>query len=145
MKTIHHLVEIDAPAAEVHAALTSAEGLSSWWTSVGVDAPAPPSVGDVVTLRFVEGRFNPEMTITELVPGKLLSWRCSGGHDPWADNDFRFEISDDGEKQSRLRFWQHYATELDDDAYGTYNYNWGYYLDSLRLHCESGEGKPFAG
>jgi hypothetical protein len=42
-----------------------------------------------------------------------------------------------------LRFWQHYATELSDDAYGTYNYNWGYYLESLRLLCESGTGHPF--
>ena len=27
-----------------------------------------------------------------------------------------------------LRFWEGYARELSDDAYGTYNFNWGYYL-----------------
>ncbi len=26
---------------------------------------------------------------------------------------------------------------------GTANFNWGYYLDSLRLLCETGCGKPF--
>ena len=33
--------------------------------------------------------------------------------------------------------------ELSDDAYGTYNFNWGYYLESLRLLGETGTGKPF--
>ena len=28
-------------------------------------------------------------------------------------------------------------------AYGTYNFNWGYYLESLRLLGETGIGKPF--
>jgi hypothetical protein len=41
-------------------------------------------------------------------------------------------------------FHQEYARELDDIAYGTYNFNWGYYLDSLRLYCETGTGKPYA-
>jgi hypothetical protein len=44
---------------------------------------------------------------------------------------------------TRLRFWQQYATELDDDAYGIYNFNWGYHLDSLRRYCVDGEGTPF--
>ncbi len=33
--------------------------------------------------------------------------------------------------------------ELDDDSYGIYNFNWGYYLQSLRLFCTTGVGKPF--
>ena len=26
---------------------------------------------------------------------------------------------------------------------GTYNFNWGYYLQSLKLYCETGMGTPF--
>ena len=65
------------------------------------------------------------------------------GHEPWKDNTFRFELFrlDDG--RTRLRFWQHYAVELEDDYYGIYNFNWGYYLESLRLLCTTGTGKPF--
>jgi hypothetical protein len=44
---------------------------------------------------------------------------------------------------TRLRFWQEYAVELADDYYGAYNFNWGYYLESLRLLCATGTGKPF--
>jgi hypothetical protein len=58
------------------------------------------------------------------------------------DNSFRFEIvaQDSG---SKLRFRQEYSRELSDDQYGVYNYNWGYYLESLRLYCSTGTGKPF--
>lgn len=45
--------------------------------------------------------------------------------------------------RTRLRFRQEYAQELADDDYGIYNYNWGYYPDSLRLLVETGKGKPF--
>ena len=42
-----------------------------------------------------------------------------------------------------LQFVQEYAQELSDETYGTYNFNWGYYLNSLKLLCETGEGTPF--
>jgi len=57
-------------------------------------------------------------------------------------NTFRFELA--GQTGgTTVRFWQDYARELSDDAYGSYNFNWGYYLESLRLYCETGAGKPF--
>ncbi len=36
-----------------------------------------------------------------------------------------------------------YAVELDDDYYGIYNFNWGYYLESFRLLRTNGTGQPF--
>ena len=45
---------------------------------------------------------------------------------------FRFELGDKGDG-TIVRFWQDYARELSDDDYGTYNFNWCYYLESLRL------------
>lgn len=142
MKVIHHVSQIGAPRDEVYAAITQESGLSGWW-STRVSAP-DPEVGSVVEFRFQEG-FNPRMEVTELEPGALLEWRCAGGHEPWSENTFRFELSDSELKPegTTLRFWQHYATELDDDAYGTYNYNWAYYLESLRLLSEKGAGHPF--
>jgi hypothetical protein len=45
--------------------------------------------------------------------------------------------------RTRLRFIQGYGVELSDDAYGIYNFNRGFYLESLRLLCATGTGKPF--
>ena len=114
--------------------------MAGWW-STKVTSP-PAAVGARVDWTFV-GDFNPVMEITELKDQALLEWKCVGGHDNWDDNTFRFELHalDDG--RTRLRFWQHYATELSDDDYGVYNFNWGYYLESLRLLCATGTGKPF--
>ena len=39
-----------------------------------------------------------------------------------------------------MQFVQQYAQELSDETYGTYNFNWGYYLNSLKLYCETGTG-----
>ena len=93
MKTIHHVVDIDAGTDPVWSALTEADRMAKWW-STKVRTPAA-AVGARVEWTFA-GDFNPVMEITK----------------------------------------------LDDDAYGIYNFNWGYYLESLRLLCTTA-GKPF--
>jgi uncharacterized protein YndB with AHSA1/START domain len=138
MKTIHHVLEIAAPREAVFAALTTGDGLSGWWST---QVKAGTAVGAVVDFTFGSD-FNPDMRITELTAPALLCWECAGGHEPWALSVFRFELEDAG-GGTKVRFWQHYARELSDDAYGTYNYNWGYYLESLRLFSETGTGKPY--
>ena len=140
MKTIHHLVDIEATGADVWNAISTADGLAQWW-STKVTAPAP-SVGARIEFTFA-GDFNPVMEIIALDPGEKLEWRCITGHDPWANGTFRFTLAALDDSRTRLRFWQDYAVELSDDLYGTYNFNWGYYLESLRLLCTTGTGKPF--
>ena len=140
MKSIHHVVDIDAPATTVWAALTEAQGLTSWW-STKLSTPKA-EVGAQQHWTFVED-FNPVMEITALDEHHELAWRCVAGHDPWKDGIFRFQLMGLEDGRTRLRFWQDYAVELDDDSYGIYNFDWGYYLESLRLFCTTGVGKPF--
>lgn len=78
-----------------------------------------------------------------MTSGRELGWRCVAGHEPWQDSSFRFEVAAQDDGRAKLRFWQEYAVELADDYYGVYNFNWGYYLESLRLLCATGTGKPF--
>jgi len=56
----------------------------------------------------------------------------------WLSRWFELVALDDG--RTKLWFWQDYAVELSDDAYGVHNFNWGYYLESLRLLCTKGTG-----
>ena len=141
MKTIHQVVDIDSEPGAVWQALTELPALARWW-STQVDSP-PPAVGAITRWTFEPG-FNPVMEITAYDAGREVSWRCIDGHEPWKDNVFRFRLSPLDGGRTRLRFWQDYAVELDDDDYGIYNHNWGYYLDSLRLLCATGTGKPYA-
>ena len=140
MKTIHHVLDLDGDAAQVWQALTSQAGLAGWWTDrVDVESTDVDAV-----VRFVfDGDFNPVMQVVDSLAPQRLVWRCVDGHANWQDNTFTFVIAPLSDGRSRLRFTQDYATELSDDDYGVYNFNWGYYLESLRLLVTSGAGKPF--
>jgi hypothetical protein len=48
------------------------------------------------------------------------------------------------ERTTAVLFRMLYGQELPDEQFGFYNFNWAYYLESLRLLCQEGEGKPFA-
>ena len=99
--------------------------------------------GQVGVIRFTfHGDFHPHMRQERLETGALVEWVCVAGHGNWRDNRFRFAIRPRDEAVS-LQFVQEYAQELDDDTYGTYNYNWGYYLHSLKKYCETGVGTPY--
>jgi len=138
MKTIIHVVDVNVPKEKVYAALITQKGLAGWWTTI---VKAEERVGGVIEFTF-DSEFGPRMEITQLQPPTMVAWECVGGHEPWLGNTFRFEIATQ-DPGSRLRFRQDYSRELTDDQYGIYNFNWGYYLESLRLYCETGKGKPF--
>jgi hypothetical protein len=135
MKTIIHAFDVDASGEAVREALTSLSGLRGWWSTV-VGGSADP--GSVIEFTFRDD-FNPRMQVEE--SGSKVVWRCVAGHEPWADNTFHFELGGDGPVS--VLFRQEYARELSDKAYGIYNFNWGFYLESLRLYVETGRGKPF--
>jgi len=138
MKTIIHVTPIKKARSDVFRALTTQAGLSSWWST---DVTAEARVGSVVHFRFA-GDFNPDTKIVALEEPSLVKWRCISGHDNWRDNEFEFRLEEPG-GATRLMFVQSYSRELDDVQYGIYNFNWGFYLDSLRLYNEEGRGKPF--
>lgn len=143
MRTIHHVLDIDAGVSAAWRALTEREGLAGWWSSQLETGPA--AVGALIRFTFA-GDFNPVMEITEIDPSPAaprLLWRCVDGHANWQDNTFVFELVPLADDRTRLRFTQNYATELSDDDYGIYNFNWGYYLESLRRLCTTGTGQPF--
>ena len=54
MKTIHHVLDIDAAPAPVWAALTQAKGLAGWWsTKLDTEAAA---VGTQIRFNFATRR-----------------------------------------------------------------------------------------
>lgn len=138
MKKIIHFVRIHAAPEKVYAALTTEEGLIGWWST---SAHVTPGVGGIIDFRFA-GDFNPDMKVIKLEPNRSVEWRCVAGHDNWQDNTFSFELRE-AAGETNLTFVQVYAQELSDEIYGTYNFNWGYYLASLKKLCETGAGTPF--
>jgi len=138
MKKILHAVDIHAPRSKVFEALTTAKGLAGWWTT---KVTVEPGVGGVVHFHFMPG-MTPNMKVTQLEQDRLVYWQCVGGHDNWINDTFSFDLSDNGE-HTNVMFAQNYAREMPDAVYGMYNFNWGHYLESLKVYCETGKGMPF--
>lgn len=138
MRTILHTVRVHAAPRKVYEALTTEAGLSGWWST---EVRVEPGEGGVIRFTFRDD-FHPEMRQTKLEPGRWVEWRCVAGHPNWQDNRFTFRLRGEG-PETELHFTQEYARELPDEVYGTYNFNWGYYLHSLKQLAESGTGTPF--
>ena len=69
---------------------------------------------------------------------RIRALRLIFGHNDW----FSFTL-EDRHGETAVQFVQQYAQDLSDETYGTYNFNWGYYFQSLKLYCETGTGTPF--
>jgi steroid delta-isomerase-like uncharacterized protein len=138
MKLIIHTVAIKAPRERVYRALATRSGLAEWWTK---DVTGDCVPGGTLAFRF-GGAFKPDMQVMDLRPEKSVRWKCVAGEKDWIDNVFVFDLADE-DGSTLLMFRQEYAQELDDRTYGRFNYNWGYYLTSLKTLCETGAGMPF--
>lgn len=133
MREIIHSVEVAAAPGVVEQALTTQEGLSAWWTRrVELE-------GELIRFTFEKG-FNPVMRVDQHEAGKLVAWSTESA--PWTGSTIRFELSERDGKTGVL-FRHQYAQDLPDEMFGVFNFNWAYYLESLRLFCETGSGKPF--
>jgi uncharacterized protein YndB with AHSA1/START domain len=137
MPNIRHLVTIKAPAARVYQAITTQEGLASWWTE---DTIAAPEQGSVLEFTFGE-KYHDKMELLELLENQRVVWKCIEGDSEWVDTIFTFEL-EDKEDKTTLRFAQlNWRGET--DFYALCNTTWAYYMQSLKSYCETGKGTPF--
>ena len=138
MNLIILTVAIKASPQRVYEALATRGGLARWWTT---DVTGDSVPGGTLAFRFADV-FKPNMRVVELQPEKVVRWKCVSGEKDWLDNVFVFDLVEEN-GLTLLMFRQEYARVLDDRTYGQFNYNWGYYLTSLKTLCETGAGTPF--
>jgi uncharacterized protein YndB with AHSA1/START domain len=137
MAEIKHLVVIDAPVETVYRAITEQSGLAAWWTEQTV---AEPRAGSIAEFSFGE-RYHNKMRVVALDESARVEWECLEGDEQWIGTNFVFSLEDtDG--QTTLRFSHGKWREMT-DFFATCNYHWGFYMHSLKLYCETGEGEPF--
>lgn len=138
--TICHLLEIAAPPETVFGAVTTADGLSRWWTT-GVSGD-PARAGGLIRFAF-RGPFNPVMRVTGFESPARVEWQGAGDHDAWgSQTGIEFGLRPAG-SGTMVSFLHVLGPEADRETAASANFNWGYYLDSLRMFCETGNGKPF--
>ena len=72
MTDILHKIDIEATPAKVYSAVSSNQGLKSWWTA---DVAGDSNRGSILNLGFYNHSFTFEMYVDELIPDKTVMHR----------------------------------------------------------------------
>jgi uncharacterized protein YndB with AHSA1/START domain len=135
MTTINHKLVIKASPEKVFEAITSQEGLQSWFAK---QSTAKPEVGFTNTFTF--GTFVNEMEIALLKPNKRVEWNCTRSIEEWVNTTISFDLEEHNDR-TILRF-AHADWKAVTDNFASTNYDWGRFLASLKSLCENGTGLP---
>jgi len=135
MAEIRHNVIIKATPEKVYKAVTTQEGIESWWCK---HTTAKPELGFVNI--FIFGKFRNEMKVTELVPDKKTEWECINSIDEWIGTKVSFDL-EERNGNTLLRFTQRGWRAITDTFAGC-NYDWALFMKSLKSYCETGVGTP---
>ncbi len=135
MPEIRHNVIIKATPEKVYESITIQEGLANWWAKQTI---AKPEVGFVNIFTF--GTFRNEMKVIILNPNKKVEWKCINSIEEWIGTNITFDL-EEKEGHTLLRFTQSGWRAVTDTFAGC-NYDWGRFMTSLKLFCETGTGTP---
>lgn len=121
----------------VYQALTSKKGLSETWTQ---QCNVANEKGSISVFEF--GDESPtKFRIEELISNKEIRWFCIESDPEWVGTTVIFELEEKNSNTSvtlKQKNWKE-ITEF----YRWCNYNWGFFLYSLKRYCEEGKGIPF--
>jgi uncharacterized protein YndB with AHSA1/START domain len=138
MPDIKHLFTIKAQADTVYAALSRIEGFKAWWTT---EVSGEEKQGGILRFGFEKEYFN-KMKVISLKKEVRVAWQCSDGPPEWIGTRLSFDLSADKDKNTIVSF-SHDGWKEASDFYANCNYQWGHFMRSLKLYCETGKGTPY--
>jgi uncharacterized protein YndB with AHSA1/START domain len=131
--------DVDAPRAAVWKAITTQDGIRSWWTT---HADVPKGVGSVLSLRFPDAPISWDLRVDEAVENEKLHWHCVGGPPPWVDTDVVFRLTDSPEAETRVLF-DHTGWNEAEDMVRIVTFGWVQMFLQLKGYLETGRAQPF--
>jgi uncharacterized protein YndB with AHSA1/START domain len=127
--------DIDATPDTVRRALTTTEGITSFWTD---KAQVPMEVGETLTLSFPDAPAPFDLILVRN-DSAVVSWRTATFPPQWAGTDIKWEISDsDGASTVAFR----HGTFADETEQGQVAYVWGQVMVQLKRYVETGVAAP---
>lgn len=137
MPAIKHYLVIESSPQKVYEAITTRKGIANWWT---LQTEIGDKIGDINVFDF-GNRYHNEMEMTDLQPGKRVEWKCLIGDKEWIGTNLVFELEEKN-GETILRF-EHNNWKDETDFFASCNFQWAYYLVSLKQYCQTGKGTPF--
>ncbi|TNC19386.1 SRPBCC family protein [Amycolatopsis alkalitolerans] len=138
MNDYERVIRVAADCTAVHAALTTTDGLSAWWTTC---TGSGQSEGE---LKFwFDGPQPCVMHVEEATPS-AVRWvvtDCDFLRD-WVGTRPTFSVTPAGSDRCEIRFRHHGLTpEL--DCIEVCTQGWNHFIPSLRSYLETGTGAPY--
>jgi uncharacterized protein YndB with AHSA1/START domain len=137
MPDILHRVGVKSSAKATYAALSTKEGLASWWTA-GTEGDF--NVGGVIRFRFGDrGGF--DMKVLELEPGKRVLWQVVSGPQEWLDTKVSFDLQPKDDVTMVL--FKHQGWKEPVEFMHHCSTKWALFLMSMKSLVEVGKGAPY--
>jgi uncharacterized protein YndB with AHSA1/START domain len=134
-----HSVTIEAAANKIYEAISTGEGLASFWTR---DSHAEPKVGSIAHFGF--GGPSLEFKVDELKPGRLVRWSSQGGFPEWVGTTVVWEITPAEKGGSEVKFTHAgWPAEVPQADLASVNYTWGRIVGRLKKYVETDKPVPF--
>ena len=137
MADIIHRVGIACDVNQVYTALTTNEGLATWWTN---EVTGAGDVGSILEFRF--NGMGPDFKVTELIKNSLVRWSHYGNvPEDWMGTQISFKLINSDNQV--LVLFCHANWSKPSDFMAHCSTKWAVFLFSLKKALETGKGRPF--
>ncbi len=132
-------VDTEGSPGQILEALTTREGLASFWTpQVGGD----PGAGGQVSFGFEAAPVDLEVAVRSVdAAAGVVEWDCQGPWPYWTGTRIRWELID-GDQRRVLFSHDGWDKGQPDEDFGAIGYTWALVLGSLKAYVESGMATP---
>ncbi len=133
--------DINAPPEKVYKAVTEEAGYKGWWTT---NSMITPQVGSTAAFKLKDHGRDVAFTmlVSKLEPNKAVELTIKDAASPdWPGTKIAITLapSEDG---THVVF-SHLGFPSTGGSFGFTNYNWGFFMGSLKAYTESGHGMPY--
>jgi uncharacterized protein YndB with AHSA1/START domain len=137
-------VEMHADPAAVFDAITTKEGLSSFWTS---DTVAEPEVGTEARFGFQGAPMPLRMRVDALNRPSEVRWTCLGDFPFWEGTTVTWSLAPEPEHDGTRVLFRHagFPDDQPDWELATVAHTWSTILDQLKVLAETGSAMPALG
>lgn len=137
-------VEMKAGAATITDALTTKEGLSSFWTP---DVVAEPEAGTEARFGFAGAPMPLVLQVDRIDPGREVVWTEPQNFPHWDDTTIAWRMSDGAEPGGTKVLLRHlgFPEAQPEWEFASVAYTWATILERLKLLAETGHAEPALG
>src|ERR1700694_1782307 len=132
--------DVNTTPDKVYKAVTETAGYQGWWTTQSM---IKPEVGSMAEFKLKDHGHDVvfQTEVTRLEKDKLFEMTIKNATPPdWPGTKITVTIAP-GEDGSHVIFTQS-GFPSTGGSYGVTNYNWGFFMGSLKSYAESGHGMP---